>query len=100
MEELIVIFTFILIISSIALGVGSYIHKNHIRHEERKAELEREQNGTGSSSANAKIAKLEDRVRVLERLATDRKQDLADQIEDLRGLPDLDLTSSQREKAQ
>lgn len=99
MDELIVIFTFILIISSIALGVGSYIHKNHIRHEERKAELEREKSGAGSTKYDAKIARLEDRVRVLERLATDRKQDLADQIEDLRRLPDADLTQSLRDKA-
>lgn len=99
MDELIVIFTFILIISSIALGVGSYIHKNHIRHVERKAEWEREKSGSGSATSDAKIARLEERVRVLERLATDRKQDLADQIEDLRGLPDANLTQSLKEKA-
>ncbi|WP_209348319.1 hypothetical protein [Pontixanthobacter sp. CEM42] len=98
--DLVLIFTFILIIASIALGVGSSIHRRANEHEERKLELlarTKEAESGGGVSTEA-YKKLEDRVRVLERIATDRGQDLASQIEDLRGLPDADLSAKTTEK--
>jgi hypothetical protein len=41
-------------------------------------------NSTNQPVADGKAGELEDRVRVLERIATDRSIDLADEIEDLR----------------
>lgn len=100
MPELAIIFGFILIIASIALGVGSSIHKRQLQYRERKDAIEREQAGNSTSDASQKIEQLEQRVRVLERLATDRGQDLASQIEELRGLPDLKMSTNKVEKVQ
>ena len=41
-------------------------------------------NSTNQPVADGKAGELEERVRVLERIATDRSIDLADEIEDLR----------------
>ncbi|MDA7788043.1 hypothetical protein N8940_02290 [Sphingomonadaceae bacterium] len=82
--DLFLIFSFILILVSIAMGVGTSIQKRSNEHEERKLELQ----ARIAEAEAGKIAKpdsrLEDRVRVLERLATDRGVSLADEIESLR----------------
>ena len=100
MHELAIIFSFVLIISAIALGVGSSIHKRHLEYRERKDAIGHQNAISNSSGTAEKVEKLEQRVRVLERLATDRGQDLASQIEDLRSLPDADFAPSSREKVQ
>ena len=97
MEELIVIFGFVLIIASIALGVGSSIHKRQIEYKERKDALERENFGANPDGSAKKIEQLEQRVRVLERLATDRGQDLAHQIEELRESTGVELKIASKE---
>ncbi len=87
MHPLFIIFGFILIVACIGLGAGLVFHKRDIEYKERKNALDRA-NGSGGSIEQAEtIAKLEDRVRVLERLATDRGHLLADEIEQLRELP-------------
>lgn len=66
------------------------IFTSHLRrrmeHKERIAELKA--GGTTAIGASPErdttIAKLEDRIRVLERIATDKTANLAAQIEDLR----------------
>ncbi|MDZ4308240.1 hypothetical protein [Allopontixanthobacter sp.] len=85
MGELVVIFSFILLIALIAFGMGGAIHKRDLAFKQRKLELEAGKGSTIGSEAAQKIETLEQRVRVLERLATDRGQDLALQIENLRG---------------
>ena len=84
MEFLGLIFSFVVVISIIALGFGSSMHKRQIAYKERKDALERERSGSNSSASEERIKHLEDRVRVLERLATDRGTTLADEIEALR----------------
>ncbi|WP_284124918.1 hypothetical protein [Parerythrobacter aestuarii] len=44
----------------------------------------RRKSGSSGTTPAAKAGTLEDRVRVLERIATDRSHDLADEIESLR----------------
>ncbi|MXO90944.1 hypothetical protein GRI41_08935 [Altererythrobacter aquaemixtae] len=96
------IFGFILIIASIALGVGSSIHRRSNDHEERKLELlaRTEEAKAGRGAASEAYRKLEERVRVLERIATDRGTDLAQQIEHLRDLDQIDEMTAPKEKLQ
>jgi cell division protein FtsL len=88
--DLLVIFMFVLITLMIVFPFAAIMHKRNVVHEERKLELqaraEEAKNGNGSSE----FRKLEERVRVLERIATDNKQDLALQIESLRDLQEID----------
>lgn len=67
------------------------IFANHLRrrmeHKERIAELKgggTQVIASGSPERDATIEKLEHRIRVLERIATDKTANLAAQIEDLR----------------
>jgi len=56
------------------------------RHQRRMAELAIAQGQDADAAAQA-LARLEERVRVLERILTDRSSDLAGQIEALRQDP-------------
>jgi hypothetical protein len=70
---------------AVLITIGSSIHR-WISYKQRKVELEAE-----ALASRAKLGErgdyvelLEERVRVLERIATDRGQDIAHQIESLR----------------
>lgn len=82
--DLVLIFSFVLTITCVSFFFGNAIHKRNIEREERKEALERERADRNPSASNERFKKLEDRVRVLERLATDRGATLADEIEALR----------------
>ena len=87
--DLTLIFSFILIIVSLALCAGIFIHRGQARHEERKLELEarrEEARAEQARFANGDYSRMEERVRVLERIATDGNHALATQIEELRAL--------------
>lgn len=84
MAELVIIFSFILVICLGSLAFASSIHKRQLAYKERKEGIERERSDANPDGANERIMHLEDRVRVLERLATDRGVTLADEIEALR----------------
>ena len=60
-------------------------YRRRLEHKERIAEL-RAQGSIASAPADrsAEVEKLEHRIRVLERIATDKTTALASQIEDLR----------------
>ena len=101
MGELVIIFAFILAATMMSYAFGLKIHQRHIAYKERRDMLNREaQYGSSEMSQNNR-AKLEERVRVLERIATDGKQDLALQIEELRDLDEIDslVAPTTREKA-
>lgn len=91
MGELAVMFSFVLLASIIVFGFASSMHKRHIAYKERRDALEREEASGGASATE--IVELKERIQVLERLATDRGQILADEIEQLR------LETSDKEKA-
>lgn len=92
MSDLMIIFGFILLIAIIAFGMGGMIHSRDLRFKQRKLELESEVASRTPAADARKIEQLEQRVRVLERLATDRGQDLALQIENLRDPAQKDLS--------
>lgn len=91
--DLIAIFGFVLLVCLIVFPFALIIHRRTVLHEERKLELlaRVEEAGTGTAGVSqADYHKLEQRVRGLERIATDSKQDLALQIEQLQDLQEID----------
>lgn len=84
MPEIAIIFMGVIFLAIIVFGTISGVHKRTLAYREREKALDREASGARSGGASEKVEQLEQRVRVLERLATDRGQDLALQIENLR----------------
>ena len=70
---------------AIILGIAQDTFQTWLKHKERQMELMANKTAEQAAQYAAKAQKLEARVRVLERIATDRGSDLAMQIEDLRG---------------
>lgn len=59
-------------------------YKSKMRVKERELELRLAQMGQTEARSPAQPDRIEERLRVLERIATDKTADLATQIEDLR----------------
>lgn len=87
MPELFLIFSFITIVVLILTAGANAIHKRHLSYKERSAERA---DRVGSSRSDEDYQRLEERVRVLERIATDNNDDLALQIEQLRDFQQID----------
>jgi len=78
---------FVLMIIMIAVTTALTIHKRSIRHSERALELEVELEKAKQGERHARdtdTQKIEERLRVLERIATDPSADISRQIENLR----------------
>jgi hypothetical protein len=75
---------FLAIVLPVTLVVIAQIAKRHIRYKERKLELMADRTAEKAAQYAAQVERLEARMRVLERIATDKGVHLADQIEDLR----------------
>jgi hypothetical protein len=71
----------------VVLGVGSEIFKTWVRHKERMADVLSAQTAEKAAQYAAHTERLEQRVRVLERIITDRGIAIADEIESLRERP-------------
>lgn len=84
MHPLVYIFTFVLLGAGLVFLFASAMHKRQLAYKERKEALDREHANGGPGVASSEVAQLKERVQVLERLATDRGQMLADEIENLR----------------
>ena len=93
--ELLAIFGFVLIILMIVFPFAAIMHKRNVAHEERKLELQARAQEAKSNGGSAEFRKLEERVRVLERIATENKDDLTLQIEQLRDLHEIDDLTAQ-----
>lgn len=76
---------FFVIVIPVVLGIGSDMLKRWLSHRERVMELMADKTAEKAAQYAAQVERLEQRMRVLERIATDRGADLAMQIEDLRG---------------
>ncbi len=68
----------------VTLGIGSEMFKSWMRHKETMATALNAQTAEKAAQYAAHTERLEQRVRVLERLATDRGIAVADDIERLR----------------
>ena len=69
---------------AIVLGIAQDTFQSWLKHREKQMELMASTTAEQAAQYAAKAEKLEQRVRVLERIATDRGADLAMEIEDLR----------------
>ncbi len=88
-QTLMVILAFIVIGLPVVLGIGSSMFKNWIRHREAMAGVLNAQVAEKAAQYAAQTERLEQRMRVLERIVTDRGLDVADEIEKLRLAPPL-----------
>ena len=91
--NLMLIFGFILVALSIIFPFAYVINKREHEHKERKLELQaraEEAKAEQARYSNGDYSKMEERVRVLERIATDSNHALASQIEELRTLDAID----------
>lgn len=80
----VVIMLSVIVVVAIMAGSISGIVRRHMRFKKRELEIMAGSAAEQAAQYAAKAEKLEQRVRVLERIATDRGSDLAQQIEDLR----------------
>ena len=80
----VMILAFFVIVIPVVLGVGSDMLKRWLAHKERAMELMADQTAEKAAQYASHVERLEQRMRVLERIATDRGADLALEIEDLR----------------
>lgn len=85
-EDFLLALAFMVIVVPIVLGVGSDIYKRRLAFRERELELLSRQTAEKAAQYAAQAERLEQRVRVLERIATENKTDLALQIENLRSV--------------
>lgn len=84
MPTSVLIFFFIIVGLPVALGVGGDMFKRWLRHKEAMAAALNAQTAERAAQYAAHTERLEERVRVLERIVTDRGHDLANEIELLR----------------
>ena len=70
------------------LGIGSETFKRWLKHKERMAEVLSAATAERAAQYAAQTERLEERVRVLERIVTDKGVALSDEIEALRAVPD------------
>jgi hypothetical protein len=73
----------------VLLAMMAEVAKRHIAYKERKLELMADKTAEKAAQYAAHVERLEQRMRVLERIATDKGVELADQIEGLRNEPRL-----------
>jgi hypothetical protein len=71
----------------VVLGIGSDMFKRWLKLKEKEIDSRTSAMGATVEAQSAQIARLEQRVRVLERIATDKGTALADEIEALPSLP-------------
>lgn len=79
-----VLFFFIVVGIPVIAGVVGDIGKRWMKLKERQLELAASEAANRAATAAGQVERLEQRVRVLERIATDGGAELAARIEDLR----------------
>lgn len=84
MRELGVLIPILGILCGLVAVIGGVWVKPWLRLKQRQLELQSEMTAEKSAQYAAHTERLEQRVRVLERIVTDKGIDLADQIEQLR----------------
>jgi hypothetical protein len=81
----VLLIVFLAVCVPVALAMIAEVAKRHIRYKERKLELLADSTAEKAAQYAAHVERLEQRMRVLERIATDKGVHLAGEIEDLRG---------------
>jgi len=76
----------------VALVSGAEMFKRHVAFKERQLELMADRTAEKAAQYAAQVERLEERMRVMERIATDSGVNVAQQIESLRDEPALRQT--------
>ncbi len=82
-------FFFIVVGLPVIGGIGFAAFEKWLKHKEQMSRLLAEQTAEKAAQYAAQTERLEQRVRVLERIVTDRGVDLAAEIDQLRDAPPL-----------
>ena len=82
-----VLFFVVVVGIPVVAGVGADIFKRWLKFKERQLELTSAQTAEKAAQYATHSDRLEQRVRVLERIVTDKGIDVADEIERLRDRP-------------
>ncbi|WP_443030494.1 hypothetical protein [Sphingopyxis sp.] len=80
-------FFFIVVGIPVILGIGGDMYKRHLKFKEKQMTLLSNETAEKAAQYAAHTERLEARVRVLERIVTDRGIEVADEIEKLRDAP-------------
>ena len=81
------IFGTVAVVAVSVLGITLEMYKRHMAYKDRRLELMADKTAVKAAQYAAHVERLEQRMRVLERIATDKGVDLAERIEDLRRGP-------------
>jgi DNA-binding protein H-NS len=88
MSEFFILGFFMIVVGiPVIVGVGGDIYKRKLKLHEKQLELQSTMTAEKAAQYAAHTERLEQRVRVLERIITDKGADLAIEIEDLRDRP-------------
>ena len=87
MNGTMIVFFMIVVGLPVILGIGSDMFRRWLKHKETMATALNAQAAEKAAQYAAHVERLEQRVRVLERIVTDRGVDVADEIEKLRDAP-------------
>lgn len=87
MPTSVLMFFFIIVAIPVIAGVLGDVYKRHLKFKERQLELLGSQTAERAAQYAAHTERLEQRVRVLERIVTDKGLSVSDQIESLRDKP-------------
>ncbi len=98
--NLLMIFIFIVAVVAVVMTTVGEIVKRHIRFKERELEVIAGETAEKAAQYAGRIQQMEERIRVLERIATDRGDDLARQIEALRSADDGQRLIEEKENIQ
>ncbi|WP_341207736.1 hypothetical protein [uncultured Sphingomonas sp.] len=88
MNFTLLLLAFIVIGLPVILGVGSDMLKRWLKHKEKMADVMMQATAEKAAQYAAHTERLEQRVRVLERIVTDKGVALAEEIDALRAVPD------------
>jgi len=80
-------FFFIVVGIPVILGIGGDMYKRHLKFKEKQLTLLSNETAEKAAQYAAHTERLEARVRVLERIVTDRGIEVAEEIEKLRDAP-------------
>jgi len=80
-------FFFIVVGLPVILGIGGDMYKRHLKFKEKQMTLLSNETAEKAAQYAAHTERLEARVRVLERIVTDRGIEVSDEIERLRDAP-------------
>jgi hypothetical protein len=80
-------FFFIVVGIPVILGIGADMYRRHLKFKEKQMTLLSNETAEKAAQYAAHTERLEARVRVLERIVTDRGIEVSDEIEKLRDAP-------------